>query len=103
MYHVILAGGSGSRFWPKSRKDAPKQLLKILGDETMIRMTYNRLLKIADVDKILIVASKELSKLIHNDISDNRFILFSKIMKTNQVIAQEFTDKHKEKNFKSCF
>ena len=47
MYHVILAGGSGSRFWPKSREDSPKQLIKILGDETMIRLTYNRLRKIA--------------------------------------------------------
>ena len=52
MYHVILAGGSGSRFWPKSRVDSPKQMLKILGNETMIRQTYNRLRKIADIDKI---------------------------------------------------
>ena len=52
MYHVILAGGSGSRFWPKSREDSPKQLIKMLGDETMIRLTYNRLRKIAEADKI---------------------------------------------------
>ena len=70
MYHIILAGGSGSRFWPKSRKDSPKQLLKILGDETMIRLTYNRLRKIAETDKILVVASKQLSKLIHKDIPE---------------------------------
>ena len=78
MYHVILAGGSGSRFWPKSRKDTPKQLLKFLGEKTMIRMTYNRLLKIADVDKILIVASEQLSKLIHKDIPEipeNNYII----------------------------
>ena len=70
MYHVILAGGSGSRFWPKSRADSPKQLLKILGDETMIRLTYNRLCNIADRNKILVVASKKLSKLIHKDIPE---------------------------------
>ena len=70
MYHVILAGGSGSRFWPKSRKNNPKQLMKILGDETMIRLTYNRLRKIAETDKILVVASKQLSKLIHKDIPE---------------------------------
>ena len=52
MYHVILAGGSGSRFWPQSRTDNPKQLLKILGDETMVRQTYNRLSTIANTDKI---------------------------------------------------
>ena len=70
MYHVILAGGSGSRFWPKSRGNTPKQLLKILGEETMIRLTYNRLREIADLDKIFVVASAKLSKLIHNDIPE---------------------------------
>ncbi len=70
MYHVILAGGSGSRFWPKSRADSPKQLLKILGNETMIRQTYNRLRKIADINKILVVASQHLAKLIHKDIPE---------------------------------
>ena len=70
MYHVILAGGSGSRLWPKSREDSPKQLIKILGDETMIRLTYNRLRKIAENDKILVVASKQLSKLIHKDVPE---------------------------------
>ncbi len=70
MYHIILAGGSGSRFWPKSREDSPKQLIKILGDETMIRLTYNRLRKIAESDKIYVVASQKLSKLIHKDIPE---------------------------------
>ena len=70
MYHVILAGGSGSRFWPKSRENTPKQLLKILGEETMIRLTYNRLREIANSDKIFVVASAKLSKLIHNDIPE---------------------------------
>jgi len=70
MYHVILAGGSGSRFWPKSRKNTPKQLLKILGDDTMIRLTYNRLEKIAPINHILVVASKELSKHIHKEIPE---------------------------------
>ena len=70
MYHVILAGGSGSRFWPKSRKDTPKQLLKITGEKTMIRLTYDRLRKISTPEKILIVASQELSALIHREIPD---------------------------------
>ena len=78
MYHVILAGGSGSRFWPKSRADKPKQLLKILGDETMIRLTYDRLEKISPVDHILVVASNELSQQIHKEIP--------KIPKKNYII-----------------
>ena len=70
MYHVILAGGSGSRFWPKSRNDTPKQILKMLGDDTMIRLTYNRLEKISRADHILVVASRELSKQIHKEIPE---------------------------------
>ena len=34
---VILAGGSGTRFWPKSRRDRPKQLLRLHGDSTMLQ------------------------------------------------------------------
>ena len=70
MYHVIIAGGSGSRFWPKSRNDTPKQLLKMLGDDTMIRLTYNRLEKISRADHILVVASKELSIHINKEIPE---------------------------------
>jgi len=70
MYHVILAGGSGSRFWPHSRSEKPKQLLKIIGNESLIQLTYKRLCKISDPDKILIVASKKLSQLIHQDIPE---------------------------------
>ncbi len=70
MYHVILAGGSGSRFWPKSRKNKPKQLLNILGEDTMIGLTVKRLLKMTTADKILIVASKQLCTLIQSEIRE---------------------------------
>ena len=46
MHCVILAGGSGTRFWPLSRKDNPKQLLKIVGDKTMLQITIDRLRKV---------------------------------------------------------
>ena len=72
MYHIILAGGSGSRFWPKSRKNTPKQLLKIIDDKTMIRLTYDRIKKISDENHILVVASRELCKQIHEEIPEIR-------------------------------
>ncbi|MCU0452339.1 MAG: mannose-1-phosphate guanylyltransferase [Bacteroidetes bacterium] len=43
LYAVIMAGGVGSRFWPKSRERSPKQLLEILGEGTMIQQTIRRL------------------------------------------------------------
>jgi mannose-1-phosphate guanylyltransferase len=43
LYAVIMAGGVGSRFWPRSKKILPKQLIKIFGDMTMIQATVDRL------------------------------------------------------------
>ena len=54
MYHVILAGGSGTRFWPYSRKRKPKQLLKIFSDKSMIQMTLDRILQFSTIEKIYI-------------------------------------------------
>ena len=68
MYHVILAGGSGSRFWPYSRKSKPKQLLKIFSDKSMIQMTVDRILRFSSIDKVYIVASEDLCKLIYKEI-----------------------------------
>jgi len=43
IYAVIMAGGVGSRFWPRSKEKKPKQLLQIFGKNTMIQDTVNRL------------------------------------------------------------
>ncbi|MFQ6610120.1 MAG: mannose-1-phosphate guanylyltransferase [Fidelibacterota bacterium] len=69
-YHVIIAGGTGTRFWPRSRQKTPKQLLKIFGEESMIRLTYNRLRSISSPDKILIVASDFLCKNIRKHLPE---------------------------------
>ena len=45
---VILAGGSGTRFWPRSRRARAKQVLALDGDQTMIQQTLARLLPVAD-------------------------------------------------------
>ena len=42
-FAVIMAGGTGIRFWPKSRKKLPKQFLKITGHKTMIQTTLHRI------------------------------------------------------------
>jgi len=55
---LILAGGSGTRFWPKSTKDKPKQFLQITSDRTMIQETVNRIRPLVDQDDIYVVSSE---------------------------------------------
>jgi mannose-1-phosphate guanylyltransferase len=43
LHAVVMAGGSGTRFWPKSRRNRPKQLLKLHGDATMLQQTVARI------------------------------------------------------------
>jgi mannose-1-phosphate guanylyltransferase len=60
IYGVILAGGRGERFWPLSRQDNPKQLLKLTSDKTMIQETVDRLNGFIANDQILIVTGQHL-------------------------------------------
>ena len=58
MIGVILAGGSGTRFWPRSRELTPKQLLKIGGTKTMIQETVDRLLPLIPIEKIFVITNE---------------------------------------------
>jgi len=54
VFPVIMAGGSGTRFWPLSRQLFPKQLLKIIGDETLIQQTMRRVVTGAPPERVMI-------------------------------------------------
>jgi mannose-1-phosphate guanylyltransferase/mannose-6-phosphate isomerase len=54
LYAVIMAGGSGTRFWPLSRHLFPKQLLRIIGEETLIQQTMRRVAHRIPADRVLI-------------------------------------------------
>ena len=58
LYGVILAGGSGTRFWPLSRERFPKQLLRIIGEDTLIQQTVQRLLPITTAKSIMVVTNE---------------------------------------------
>jgi mannose-1-phosphate guanylyltransferase len=58
LYAVIMAGGIGARFWPRSKKKSPKQLLKIVGERTMIQETFERLNGLVPKENILIVTNE---------------------------------------------
>lgn len=64
-YCIIMAGGVGSRFWPLSRKNKPKQFLDILGvGKTLLQLTYDRLIDLFPEKNIFVVTSSEYGKLV---------------------------------------
>jgi mannose-1-phosphate guanylyltransferase len=58
-YAVIMAGGGGTRLWPVSRKEKPKQLLPLIGQETLFQSTVKRLENLFAPDHILVVTVEE--------------------------------------------
>jgi len=69
-YAVIMAGGVGKRFWPQSRRATPKQLLNIAGEESMLRMTVDRLKQLTDLERILIVTNSDQEAGIRKEIAE---------------------------------
>jgi len=60
LYGVILAGGFGERFWPKSTPDTPKQLLSITSKKTLLEETLDRIVTLIPKERILIVTNKSI-------------------------------------------
>jgi mannose-1-phosphate guanylyltransferase len=57
-YALILAGGGGTRLWPKSRKLTPKHLLRLYGDKTMLQQTYDRIAGLIPKERIFLITLK---------------------------------------------
>lgn len=57
-YIIIMAGGRGERFWPVSREKTPKQLITLLGDQSLLQQTVNRVLRLAPIENILIITNQ---------------------------------------------
>ncbi|MCQ8213236.1 sugar phosphate nucleotidyltransferase [Cetobacterium somerae] len=81
---IIMAGGSGERFWPLSTPEKPKQLLKIFSDKTMIRETVDRILPIIPADKIFIATNELQQMAIKKELKD--------IPEENIIIEPDFKD-----------
>ena len=61
---LIMAGGCGSRFWPQSTVDKPKQFLKLINDKTMLQLTYDRINKLIPTEKIFIAVNQKYMGLV---------------------------------------
>ena len=70
LHAVIMAGGSGTRFWPASRKLLPKQLLTLYGDRTMIQSTVDRLGDLVTTDRQLILTNKILTAAVREQLPE---------------------------------
>ncbi len=57
LHAVIMAGGSGTRFWPASRQDRPKQLLSLASDKPLLRVTADRILPLVPAERLWVVTT----------------------------------------------
>jgi mannose-1-phosphate guanylyltransferase len=89
-YAVIMAGGGGTRLWPVSRRESPKQLLPLLGQETLFQSTVNRLENLFPPERILVVTVAEQARQMKVQapaIPDENYILEPQPRGTASVVA----------------
>ncbi|MBU3103150.1 mannose-1-phosphate guanylyltransferase [Clostridium gasigenes] len=67
---LIMAGGKGTRFWPLSTEEKPKQFLNLVGSYTMIQMTVNRILPIIPMERIFICTGERYVNLVKEQLPD---------------------------------
>jgi mannose-1-phosphate guanylyltransferase len=70
LHAVVMAGGSGSRFWPESRELRPKQLLALAGNRSMIQATVDRLEGVVPPERTIIATSAALAPAIAEELRD---------------------------------
>lgn len=78
VFAVLMAGGVGTRFWPRSRSKTPKQVLQIVDSQSMIQATYQRLRGLVKPGQVLIVTNVEHHNIIKEqlpEVQDESFIL----------------------------
>jgi mannose-1-phosphate guanylyltransferase / mannose-6-phosphate isomerase len=88
MKALVLAGGSGTRLWPLSRKNYPKQFLKLNGSKSLLRQTVERLLRVLSEDDIVVMTNSEYKFYVKADLKEiNHIILEPESRNTASAIA----------------
>ncbi len=70
LHAIIMAGGTGTRFWPASTNETPKQLLRLVGDATMLRQTLDRLGDLVPNERRLVVTNERLVATVCHQLPD---------------------------------
>jgi len=83
-YAVLLAGGGGTRLWPKSRNQTPKQFLKLFGDETMLQYTVSRVRELVPWERLIIVTNERYRSEVEKQLPE--------VPKTNIIAEPEKKD-----------
>lgn len=68
LHAVIMAGGSGTRFWPESRADRPKQLLPLAGERSLLEETVDRLASLVSPERMIIATAARLASAVHEQL-----------------------------------
>jgi len=75
MKALILAGGSGTRLWPLSRSNFPKQFLKLTGNESLLRQTVERLLGVFSFDDIVVMTNSDYKFYVKSDLREIKHVI----------------------------
>lgn len=67
---AILAGGSGTRFWPLSTEERPKQFLQLIGDRTMLQQTFDRLRGLVPADRVLVLTGARFVERVRQELPE---------------------------------
>src|SRR5580704_1319302 len=74
-FAVVLAGGSGTRFWPRSRSALPKQFLRLGSERTLVQATVDRLEGLVPTDRILVVTGEKHRRLVEEQLPQIKRVL----------------------------
>lgn len=103
-YIVIMAGGSGTRLWPMSRNDRPKQFQKIISDQTLLQSMYDNAKYILPIEQIYLMAAGKFESLIREQLPElpSKNLLYEPSAKDNGpafiLAAAEIIAKDKDAN-----
>ncbi|MBU2603347.1 MAG: NTP transferase domain-containing protein [Actinobacteria bacterium] len=67
---VIMAGGAGTRFWPASTEERPKQFLRLLGGQSLLQESYERALLLTSRERVLVLTGRRLVSLVREQLPD---------------------------------